>query len=462
MTDRAEPASGGFRRFSKEKIVSIRLGIKKFDITPDRPVQLLGYFNERISENVLDPLYCRMAALEGEKGRLLFIQLDTCLILAEDVDHIKSLIETSGVYRKREILVFTNHTHTAPALANFFETRREPHYVDWLIGRITAEAETLQPEKRCTVKTALRSYTGLSYNRRWYMDDGSVATNPPKRSPRMIKPEGPVDRSVQVLMFQSGERIPDALFVNISNHTDTIGGNAISADWTGFMESYIQDELGVEVTVIPLIAPQGNINHFEFHSDRNQTSYREAHLLGVAYGREVIKTLPFCTHIPAATLSAQGESIRISPREVTGPQIKRAKALINGLPQKDDGRDLTAEDIVKENRVVEKLFAKELMQFMTHSPSEYHVPLQIVHIGDVAFCTIPGEPFVEIGLHLKSVSGPRAVFPVALANGYFGYIPLRECFDRGGYEIRATDHNCLSRKAAEQIIDWHEKALQRG
>jgi hypothetical protein len=214
--------------------------------------------------------------------------------------------------------------------------------------------------------------------------------------------------------------------------------------------------------VIPLIAHQGNINHFEFHSARNQTSYREAQRLGTAYGREVIKALPLCTHLPAETLSAQVESIRIPPREVTDSQIKLANALIKELPKKDDDRDLTAEDIVKGNSVVEKLFAEELVQFITHRPSEYHVPLQIVHIGDVAFCMIPGEPFVEIGLHLKSVSGPRAVFPVALANGYFGYIPLRECFDRGGYEIRATGHNCLSRKAAEQIIEWHEKALQRG
>lgn len=83
-----------------------------------------------------------------------------------------------------------------------------------------------------------------------------------------------------------------------------------------------------------------------------------------------------------------------------------------------------------------------------------------MRLGEIAFCALPGEPFVEIGLHLKNVSGPNTVFPVALANGYFGYIPLRECFGRGGYEIRATVRNCLSRKAAELIVAWHSNELQ--
>jgi hypothetical protein len=40
---------------------------------------------------------------------------------------------------------------------------------------------------------------------------------------------------------------------------------------------------------------------------------------------------------------------------------------------------------------------------------------------------------------------------VALSNGYFGYIPLEECFSRGGYEVLSGPHNCLS-KRAEKII----------
>jgi neutral ceramidase len=440
---------------------SIRLGVKKINITPDKPVSLLGYFNERISEGVLDPLYCRMAALAGEKGRLLFIQLDSCLIPEDDAERMKILISAAGAYREEEILIFTNHTHTAPALADFFKTRRESRYADWLIGRITEEAALLRPEKEYITKIASSSHAGLSYNRRWYMDDGTVATNPQKRSSRMKKPEGAVDRTLQAVIFQSKEGSLDALFVNISNHTDTIGGKMISADWTGFMESFIQGELGAEITVFPLIAPQGNINHFDFTSERNQTSYEEARRLGLAYAREVIDAMRTCSPFSAKILSSRSESIEIPPREVTGEQIEQAKARINDFQHEEGDRDLTSEDIFKGSRSVEQLFAEELLRFVSHRPRVYSVPLQIARLGDVVFCAFPGEPFVEIGLRLKSASGHGAVFPVALANGYFGYIPLSECFERGGYEIRATAHNCLSRNAAELILGWHLNALQK-
>jgi neutral ceramidase len=65
---------------------------------------------------------------------------------------------------------------------------------------------------------------------------------------------------------------------------------------------------------------------------------------------------------------------------------------------------------------------------------------------------IPGEPFVEVGLALKAVKGYELIFPVALANGYFGYIPLPENFGRGGYETRPGSASRLSVDAADRIL----------
>jgi neutral ceramidase len=83
----------------------------------------------------------------------------------------------------------------------------------------------------------------------------------------------------------------------------------------------------------------------------------------------------------------------------------------------------------------------------------------VLRMGEVLLCAIPGEPFVEVGLELKGsgsekwgeVPRKKTIVPVALANGYFGYIPLESCFDRGGYEVQPGRDNCLSRKAAGTI-----------
>jgi hypothetical protein len=72
---------------------------------------------------------------------------------------------------------------------------------------------------------------------------------------------------------------------------------------------------------------------------------------------------------------------------------------------------------------------------------------------------------VEIGLQLKSLGSEPSrqrrdtILPVALANGYFGYIPPESCFERGGYEVQPGRDNCLSRKAAGIIITELEDML---
>jgi hypothetical protein len=68
---------------------------------------------------------------------------------------------------------------------------------------------------------------------------------------------------------------------------------------------------------------------------------------------------------------------------------------------------------------------------------------------------------VEIGLELKQSYKGTTVLPVSLANGYFGYIPLEQSFDHGGYEVKQGVHNCLSRKAAGIILVSLKEMLDR-
>ena len=92
------------------------IGSIKFDITPDYPVSLLGYFNDRVSTGVADPLFCRVLAIGGGGARLLIIQIDNCLIPTVDVEDFREKISAETAYGPAEVLICTTHTHTAPAL----------------------------------------------------------------------------------------------------------------------------------------------------------------------------------------------------------------------------------------------------------------------------------------------------------------------------------------------------------
>jgi neutral ceramidase len=438
-------------RVAMEKLAA---QFKKVDITPTYPVRLAGYFNERVSDGVLDRLHLRLAVLARGESRLLFIQVDSCAVPTGDAEEIRNEIARRGPFKKHEIMLFTSHIHTGPDLVGFFGLERDARYLADLKRWIVEAVASLDPREESLVAIARTRYEGLAFNRRWWMKDGTVVTNPPKRSPERVKPEGGVDREANAIAFRDGRGGLQAFFVSVSNHTDTVGGTKITADWPGFMERHLRDLLGADIPVFPFLAPQGNINHLEFDSPRLQTNYEEAERLGRAYAEIVAASLPGARFIPVDRLEAREMIAAIPSREISESELRGAREVLEraGASGLGQGRDLTAEDLAKGDIAVEALFARELLRFAETKPAEYRVPLQAFKLGGVAFAAIPGEPFVEVGLALKAVKGYELIFPVALANGYFGYIPLPENFGRGGYETRPGSASRLSVDAADRIL----------
>ncbi len=64
------------------------------------------------------------------------------------------------------------------------------------------------------------------------------------------------------------------------------------------------------------------------------------------------------------------------------------------------------------------------------------VEVQAVVLGkQVAWVSLPGEIFVELGLNIKHDSPYPHTILVELANGAIGYIPSRRAYPQGNYEV---------------------------
>ena len=62
--------------------------------------------------------------------------------------------------------------------------------------------------------------------------------------------------------------------------------------------------------------------------------------------------------------------------------------------------------------------------------------MQVVALGDdVAWVSLPGEIFVELGLAIKQDSPFPHTIIAELANGSIGYIPARRAYAQGNYEV---------------------------
>jgi len=429
----------------------LRACFRRIDITPDRPVSLLGYFTERISEGILDPLHCRLAALYQGDASLLFVQVDTCLMGARDAKALAAAVSRSSGIPPERIMVFASHTHTAPALADLYAVKRDGAYFDFLVSKAAEAAATLQPESRVLARICRGRAPGLASNRRWFLKTGGVATNPPRLHPSLDRPEGPVDEEVNTVSFHDSDGDIVGLFVSASNHVDTIGGNRISADWPGIMESEMRAALGRGAVVIPFTGAAGNINHLDFTRTLDQTSYAEAKRIGAAYAAAALASLGNGVETGTGALSVVRRLLRVPAIEISAGELQRARQLVSGPAKEASGRDLTAEDIFHGDPAVECAFARTLIALAETRREEYEIPLQVFRVNGVVFFAIPGEPFVEVGLRLKSLAGFDLAVPVGLANGYFGYMPLRECFERGGYEVKPGPA-VLCRGAADRVV----------
>ena len=69
-------------------------------------------------------------------------------------------------------------------------------------------------------------------------------------------------------------------------------------------------------------------------------------------------------------------------------------------------------------------------------PNSCPQEIQVVQFNEaIRAIFLGGEVLTEIGLHIKSALQPATTIMVAYSNGLIAYVPSRETYDLGGYEV---------------------------
>ena len=79
--------------------------------------------------------------------------------------------------------------------------------------------------------------------------------------------------------------------------------------------------------------------------------------------------------------------------------------------------------------------------------------VQAIRIDDVTFVGIPGEPFAEMGLHIKRKSAPATAMCVGYANGWEGYIAPPAAWELSGYEVSLGTWSIVGPDAYSLLLD---------
>ena len=414
----------------------LSFGIGRAHINPPMKMGLAGYFNTRIWENIHDPLEVRVVLLKSGDVTALCVQFELITVTPELFAKVREIAE--NMLDNPVILSGATHCHTAPELRKG-RGGYDESFADFAAGQFkSALGEAIAALAPCQNIFCGRGFNfDLGFNRRFWMKDGKVVTNPPKCTPDAVRPEGEIDPEIPLLQLENIHG--KVLFASVCNHADTTGGNDISGDWPAICAHKVEKVLGENSMCMPLIGASGNINHFDLADPDPQCSFAEAERIGSGYAASIVEGLKNLVRCQSQEMKALCRDIHVTSRELFPEELAEAEEILAKYHPEDTANSsaaLTAIDFAKKSPKVLRYFAENLLK-VAKEKREFDFQITAVVLGDVLLTGVPAEPFVEIGLELrKEIFGSyREVLVSIMNNGSgSGYIPNLWNYQRGGYE----------------------------
>ncbi|MBR7145514.1 MAG: neutral/alkaline non-lysosomal ceramidase N-terminal domain-containing protein [Lentisphaeria bacterium] len=443
-------------------------GWGRTDITPKVPVSLAGYFNIRMWEKILDRLEARAIVFKQGDKYAGIVNLDLISSAQILVDRVWKKIADLTMFSKENLIFCSTHTHTGPEIRSTVLSGSEECAED-IAGAISqALRNALKDLQAVDSMVQGETYDNrFIFNRRYWMKSGGVVTNPGKFNSDILRSEGTVDAEIPMFGVKRNGKLA-LLFANIVNHSDTIGGNNVSADWPGFARRMIESQMPEGFMFVPVIGTAGNINHFDVASDLNQTCYAEAERIGSGIAATIlnaINTLKPCCEMPLETRFTE---LYCPAHEVSDEEYNEALATVEKYKDEPDvskADELTSEDLARKVPKVLKYFAQQVL-LLRDEPKNANFPLPVILLNGVAVVGVPGEPFVEIGLEIRKrifndyrtlVAGHGPTGHPQLGGGY---MPNIWNYNRGGYETTGRS-NPFCTQASEMLLEAMKKLAKR-
>lgn len=438
----------------------IYAGVAKVEITP--PV---GYPHYRgPSTGIHDSLFAKALVLRGADQQIALVICDLLWIERDLSLEVRSMVAKKTDIPYANIIVAATHTHTSPAyhpnikeltgsLRPPFDQNEkaegEDSYAAGLGQRIAhAVIEANDGAVKVHIETGTGKAEGISFNRRFFMQDGTVETNPGVGNPDIIRPAGPIDPEVgTVLLRKVSDDSPLASLTSFVNHTDTFGGTESSADYPGYLAKALTAELGDDFISLFGLGTCGDINHVNVNSGSKRLSSKE---IGDKLAAVVMSEIPNLKRINHPFLAARSEFVYAPLQQYTEEELFWAN-------------DEEAEPIYEERAFLErrrrlKVRSLERMRRTEAIPptvgtEPWILPLevQVFRLGeDLAIVGLPGEIFVELGIAIKEASPFKTTLVIELTNSHIAYVPTRIAFSQGSYE---TINSRLAPGGGEMLVE---------
>jgi hypothetical protein len=418
-------------------------GTYRTDITPAIGCSLQGSFADIRSTEIHDPLYANALVLDDGATEVVLVSVDTCELHAHNTQPIAAEIERATGIPAAHVILAATHTHNGPPTGSLItDVPPDPVYVAHFRGQIVSAVRMAQMRKqpvRLGVGTA--DNPNHVFNRRLCKPEGGIVMN--WIEPKYLEgttPSGPVDPQMIAIRLENERGETVAFILNYANHNNAAGGTRISADISGHMGDLLHKIYGPQLVVVFLLGACGNTNWVDWH---NPERWSPHHFQDIATGLTgtVLQIAARMEYPPVERISIATRFLRVPERPYRAIDT-----------QVDDtfgsGTDLffSVYQAAREREEAALAAGQAL--------PEHDLPLTALRLGEqIAIMTNPNELFCDFGLAIKRDSPLKYTLVSELTNGAMGYVPTRQAFEEGGYEIRKLAGNSfLAMDAGEKIV----------
>ncbi|PHG09579.1 neutral/alkaline non-lysosomal ceramidase N-terminal domain-containing protein [Bacillus toyonensis] len=386
-----------------------KVGVCKVDITPPLGIDFIGYHRDTGINNIEERIYGTIFVFEKDEMKTVFISIDNIGMLVEDTNFIREQVASRLHVPFERITVVYTHTHSGPETVG--DDPLVQSYKTLLVNNVVHGAVTANNNlKLCEVGWSVTT-GNIGVNRRERTPDG--------RAKMGTNVDGVVDKRIGMLAIRDAEtKELSGILVFCTAHPNVLKGNSdeLSADYPGMTREILEKIVNCPVIIVQGAA--GNVNA-KYRGSREALKQMAYTLSG-----HVLTMLPTVTYSPIVNVRTVSSTMQMKLKDI--PEIDEIQKMAQ-LAEKQWG--VNADEWLA-------IVLEKYEQGMRRLSIDLEV--QLFQVNDGIFSGIPMEPFSETALEIKEILQNELAFFDGYMNGYIGYLPTKEEFSYGGYEVELS------------------------
>ncbi|PEA55149.1 alkaline ceramidase [Bacillus pseudomycoides] len=383
-----------------------KVGIYKVDITPPLGIDFIGYHRETGVRNIDEHIYATAYVFESNQTKTIFISIDNIGMLIEDTIAIREQIANELNVSFENVMVVYTHTHSGPETVG--DDELVTSYKTILINNVVRAAvianDNMQPSE-----VGWNVTTGeIGVNRREKTPDGKAKMG--------VDVNGVVDKRIGVLAIRHDQtKDLTGIIVFCTAHPNVLKGDSdrLSADYPGATREILEQTLNCPVAIVQGAA--GNVNA------KYRGSMEALKQMAYIVSGSVLTMLPTITYNSISKLKTISSTLQMKLKDIPEPEgIKRMVQVAETHWGVNTAEWLT---------IMLDKYKRNIRQLTID------LEIQLLQINEGLFSGIPMEPFSETALEIKERLNNELAFFGGYTNGYVGYLPTKEEYRYGGYEV---------------------------